>query len=64
LWGVLDGLVSGVLNRVRLSDLVGGETGVSLSLRRHLEETIDQLLGDQVEETKENRPQNAETFEV
>lgn len=45
LWGVLDGLVSGVLHRIRLSDLVGDEKTVSLSLRDHLEATIDQLLG-------------------
>jgi len=48
LWGVLDGLVSGVLHRIRLSDLVGDEKKVSLSLRDHLEATIDQLLGDEV----------------
>jgi Rrf2 family protein len=46
LWGVLDGLVSGVLNRVRLSDLIGDENRVSVSLRNHLEATIDQLLGE------------------
>ncbi len=45
LWGVLDGLISGVLHRIRLSDLIGDEKRVSLSLRDHLEATIDQLLG-------------------
>jgi Rrf2 family protein len=47
LWGVLDGLISGVLHRIRLSDLIGDEKKVSLSLRDHLEATIDQLLGEE-----------------
>lgn len=47
LWGVLDGLISGVLHRIRLSDLIGDEKKVSLSLRDHLEATIDQILGDE-----------------
>jgi Rrf2 family iron-sulfur cluster assembly transcriptional regulator len=65
LWGVLDGLVSGVLNRIRLADLVGDETGVSLSLRRHLEETIDYLLGEQPRGGHaQSNPQKAERFEV
>jgi Rrf2 family protein len=46
LWGVLDGLISGVLHRIRLSDMIGDEKRVSLSLRDHLEATIDQLLGE------------------
>jgi DNA-binding IscR family transcriptional regulator len=46
LWGVLDGLISGVLHRIRLSDLIGDEKRVSLSLRDHLEATIDELLGE------------------
>ena len=45
LWGVLDGLVGGVLHRIRLSDLIGNEGQVTFSLRQHLEATIDQLLG-------------------
>jgi Rrf2 family iron-sulfur cluster assembly transcriptional regulator len=47
LWGVLDGLISGVLHRIRLSDLIGDEKKVTLSLRDHLEATIDQLLGEE-----------------
>lgn len=46
LWGVLDGLIGGVLHRIRLSDLLATEGQVSLSLRTHLEHTMDQLLGD------------------
>ena len=46
LWGVLDGLISGVLHRIRLSDLIGDEKRVSLSLREHLEATVDQILGE------------------
>ena len=45
LWGVLDGLVSGVLHRIRLSDLIGTDGTVVLNLRHHLEATIDNLLG-------------------
>jgi Rrf2 family iron-sulfur cluster assembly transcriptional regulator len=45
LWGVLDGLIGGVLHRIRLSDLIGDEGNVTFSLRKHLEATIDQLLG-------------------
>jgi Rrf2 family iron-sulfur cluster assembly transcriptional regulator len=45
LWGVLDGLISGVLHRIRLSDLIGTEGSTPVNLRRHLEATIDELLG-------------------
>ena len=45
LWGVLDGLISGVLHRIRLSDLIGDEKRVALSLRHHLEAMIEELLG-------------------
>jgi Rrf2 family protein len=65
LWGVLDGLVSGVLHRIRLADLIGNESGVSLSLRQHLEETIDQLLGEQPNVGRTAAQlHNNETFEV
>ena len=47
LWGVLDGLVGGVLHRIRLADLLGNEGQVTFSLRQHLESTIDQMLGQQ-----------------
>ncbi|MEW5874888.1 MAG: Rrf2 family transcriptional regulator [Candidatus Zixiibacteriota bacterium] len=46
LWGVIDGLVGGVLHRIRLSDLLATEGQVSFSLRQHLEATMDQILGD------------------
>jgi len=45
LWGILEGLISGVLHRIRLSDLLGSDGAVSLNLRTHLEATIEQLLG-------------------
>ena len=44
LWGVLDGLVSGVLNRISLADLVGDERKVGVSLRDHLVATIDDII--------------------
>lgn len=47
LWGILDGLVSGMLHRIRLSDLLGSDGAVVLSLRSHLEATTEQLLGRQ-----------------
>lgn len=45
LWGVLDGLISGVLHRIRLSDLVGEQGPVVVNLRGHIEATVGQLLG-------------------
>ncbi len=44
LWGVLDGLISGVLHRIRLSDLIGSGAPVSLSLKTHIEAAVDDLL--------------------
>jgi Rrf2 family protein len=44
LWGVLDSVVSGVLHRLRLSDLIGEEREVGVSIRDHLVATMDDLL--------------------
>jgi len=44
LWAVLDGLVGGVLHRIRLSDLIAGESEARISLRKHLEDTIGDML--------------------
>ncbi|MEW5701637.1 MAG: Rrf2 family transcriptional regulator [Candidatus Zixiibacteriota bacterium] len=44
LWGILDGLVSGMLHRIRLSDLLGSDGAVTFNLRSHLEATTEQLL--------------------
>lgn len=44
LWGVLDSVVSGVLHRIRLSDLIGEEQSVGVSIRDHLVATMDELL--------------------
>lgn len=43
LWNVLDGLLWGVLNRTRLSDLIGQEGPLSTRLRLHVESTVAEL---------------------
>lgn len=43
LWNVLDGLLWGVLNRTRLSDLIGQEGPLSARLRLHVESTVAEL---------------------
>ena len=43
LWNVLDGLLWGVLNRTRLSDLIGLEGPLSERLRLHVESTVAEL---------------------
>lgn len=45
LWSIIDGMVAGVLHRIRLSDLLGTEGSVTLNLRGHLESTIGEMLG-------------------
>ena len=45
LWGVLDGLVSGILHRIRLSDLLVTDGSLSMSLRQHVDETVEEVLG-------------------
>ena len=44
LWALLDGLVGGVLNRIRLSDLLDDEAQATLSIRNHVVETVDEIL--------------------
>lgn len=56
LWGILDGLISGVLHRIRLSDLLGGEGAAGLNLRQHLEATIEQLLGKESQTDSQGLP--------
>lgn len=47
LWAILDDLIGGVLHRIRLSDLIGtDEAQTTISLRKHLESTIEEMLGD------------------
>jgi Rrf2 family protein len=46
LWNVLDGLLWGVLNRTRLSDLMGIEGPLAARLRRHVEATVAELALD------------------
>ncbi len=43
LWNVLDGLLWGVLNRTRLSDLLGDEGPLSARLQRHVEAAVADL---------------------
>ena len=46
LWAILDGLIGGVLHRIRLSDLIGDdEEQTTVTLRKHLETTIEEMLG-------------------
>ena len=47
LWSVLDGMVSGVLHRITLSDLLGADGALTINLRGHIDATIDQLLGSE-----------------
>jgi hypothetical protein len=44
LWNVLDGLLWGVLNRTRLSDLLGQEEPLAVRLRHHVESTAAELM--------------------
>ena len=44
LWTVLDGLVGGILDRISLADLIADERKATLSLREHLQATIEEML--------------------
>lgn len=46
LWNVLDGLLWGVLNRTRLSDLMGIEGPLAMRLQRHVEAAVADLTAD------------------
>lgn len=46
LWNVLDGLLWGVLNRTRLSDLIGTEGPLAARLQRHVRATVAELTAD------------------
>ena len=50
LWAILDGLIGGVLHRIRLSDLIGNdEEQTTVTLRKHMESTIEDMLGHESE---------------
>ncbi len=57
LWSVIDGMVAGVLQKIRLSDLLGTEGSTTLNLRGHMESTIQELLGPpQVLDSRKSLP--------